>query len=99
MVTFGKKLKELREAAGLTQLELAEKVGIDRTTIARLEIDRAVPSWPVVSDLAKVLGVSCEAFPAMERSKGPKPGSLAKKPEDASPSEPEKQPRKRKGKS
>jgi putative transcriptional regulator len=73
MVTFAQKLKELRESAGLTQTQLAERVGISRVTLARLETSKTVPTWPVVYDLARALKVSCEAFPTMERSMGPKP--------------------------
>lgn len=37
METFGQRLKRLREAAGKTRLELADYVGITRTSIALLE--------------------------------------------------------------
>ena len=72
-MTFGTKLKQLRKAAGLTQFELSRLAEIDRTTLARLETDRTVPTWPVVVDLAKVLKVSVEVFPSTPRSMGPKP--------------------------
>lgn len=68
MSTFGLKLKELRHQAGLTQEELSEKAGIDRTTLARLETDVSVPAWPTVLLLAKTLGVSCEEFPDVANS-------------------------------
>ncbi len=74
-MTFGEKLKELREGAGMTQRDLAERVGIDRVSLARLETAGAVPSWPLVYDLAQVLRVSTEVFPSMSRSKGPVPTS------------------------
>ncbi len=62
MVTFGQRLKALREAAGITQFELAERAGIARTTLARLETDVAVPGWETVRALARVFGVKCTAF-------------------------------------
>ena len=34
---FGKRIKELRESKGLTQEQLAEKVGIDYQSISRLK--------------------------------------------------------------
>lgn len=36
------RIKELREAAGVTQTELAERTGITRTTIWRLEAGESV---------------------------------------------------------
>lgn len=58
----GQRLKELRLAAGLTQTELAEKVGVGRDAVARWEANNREPSWSNVVQLAKALGVSCEAF-------------------------------------
>jgi transcriptional regulator with XRE-family HTH domain len=55
-------LKELREAAGLTQPQLAEKAGLSKAGIADIEQGRRVPSWDTVLALATALGVSCEAF-------------------------------------
>ena len=34
------KLRELREQAGLTQVELAKAVGVDQTYISRLELNK-----------------------------------------------------------
>lgn len=59
---FGLKLKELREAAGLTQQGLADKAGMSKGGLADLEQGRYSPSWGVVLVLAKVLGVECTAF-------------------------------------
>jgi putative transcriptional regulator len=59
---FGKRLKALRESAGLSQGALAERVGCHRTTIARIEVDVQEPVWSLVILLAKALGVDCNAF-------------------------------------
>jgi transcriptional regulator with XRE-family HTH domain len=59
---FALRLKQLREAAGLTQGELAAQVGISRVTLARFESGAHAPSWPTVLDLADALGVTCEEF-------------------------------------
>jgi transcriptional regulator with XRE-family HTH domain len=58
---FAYKLRELREAAGLTQRELAAQAGINRVTLANLELG-SPPSWPTVQALAEALGVTCEEF-------------------------------------
>jgi DNA-binding XRE family transcriptional regulator len=63
------KLKQLREAAGLTQEELAARVGLNRVTLARFESGARAPSWPTVLDLADALGVSCEDFVEPRRRK------------------------------
>lgn len=59
---FPARLKELREAAGLTQVQLADKAGFTKDGIAQWESGRRVPSWPNVVALAQALGVSCEDF-------------------------------------
>lgn len=40
---FGKKLKKLREDSGLTQTELAEKLGVSLKTISRYEVNGMRP--------------------------------------------------------
>ena len=56
---MGYKIKEAREAAKMTQEELAEKSGISRVTISGLEngIERAT-STKTLSAIAGALGVS-----------------------------------------
>lgn len=41
--TFGKKLQELRRSKGLSQRELAERVGVDFSYISKVENDRLPP--------------------------------------------------------
>jgi len=59
---FGQRLKELREARGLTGQQLAEAAGCHMMTISKLERGTQEPAWPLVLALCKALGVSCEAF-------------------------------------
>jgi transcriptional regulator with XRE-family HTH domain len=72
--TFAARLKGLREAAGLTQPQLAERAGMNQYGIAKLEQGVREPSWATVQALAAALGVSCEAFmdkpPTRRRQKG-----------------------------
>lgn len=42
-MSVGKKIKELRQKAGLSQAEVAEKLGMARATYASLEVDRREP--------------------------------------------------------
>src|SRR5437879_1591606 len=59
---FATRLKELREQAGLTQQELADRTGMNRFGIAKLEQGVRGPSWQTVKLLAEALGVDCTAF-------------------------------------
>ena len=55
-MSFGRKLKELRLRADLTQTELAEAVGVDYTYLSKIENDRVEPpSEKVILKLAEVL--------------------------------------------
>lgn len=60
--TLGNKLKEKREAAGLTQAALAEKAGVSRKTINTIENRVFTPSTLLALTLAEVLGVSVHAI-------------------------------------
>jgi transcriptional regulator with XRE-family HTH domain len=60
--SFGGRLKELRETAGLTQKQLAEKASCNAFTVAKLERGVQEPAWPLVLALADALGVSTEEF-------------------------------------
>ncbi|MBI1913497.1 MAG: helix-turn-helix domain-containing protein [Planctomycetes bacterium] len=59
---FPGRLRELRSEAGLTQEQLAEKVGVKRDAIARWERGAREPSWSNVVALVKALGVDANAF-------------------------------------
>lgn len=58
MFSFGKKLREAREAAGLSQKDLANKIGSVHTVIGRYERDEMKPSIDVVKKLAVELGTT-----------------------------------------
>jgi DNA-binding XRE family transcriptional regulator len=54
-------LEQIRKQQGLTQEQLAEKSGVDQTTISRLERgDIKRPRWEVVANLAQALKVKPE---------------------------------------
>ena len=59
--TFGERLRELRKKAGLTQEELAYKVGVHVMTIRRYESDMRIPTnINDIQRLAAILHVSEE---------------------------------------
>ncbi|HZY88619.1 MAG TPA: helix-turn-helix transcriptional regulator [Gemmataceae bacterium] len=71
---FGERLRELREAAGLSQQALADLAGMHRQGVNKLEAGDRGPTWESVQALAKALGVDCTAFqedaPAPKKGKG-----------------------------
>lgn len=75
MENIGDKIRKLRKLRGLTQPELAEKVGRNPHTIKDYEKGRAKPSVRALSLLANALGVSESQLvsgevPAEEKKKG-----------------------------
>jgi len=61
-------LRAARRVAGLTQAELARRVGVSRKTINTIENEVFVPSTVLALTLAKVLGVSVEDLFALVSS-------------------------------
>ncbi len=59
------RLRDARTAAGLTQAELAEAVGVSRKTVNTVENGVFVPSTVLALGLARVLGCSVEALFAL----------------------------------
>jgi transcriptional regulator with XRE-family HTH domain len=59
---FARRLRQFRNAALLTQAELAEKARLHRATVARYEAGTTEPTWKHVKALAKTLGLSVDAF-------------------------------------
>lgn len=53
-------LKEHRQAAGLTQEELAAQVGVRRETIIRLEAGKYNPSLKLALDISRAVRVPIE---------------------------------------
>lgn len=53
----GRRIRHLRLEASLTQKSLAEKVGVEPNTIARLERGEHTASSPTLQKLAKALNV------------------------------------------
>lgn len=68
---FGGRLRELREAAGLTQAQLAERASLTREGVAQLETGRRKPAWETVLALCEALAVPCTAFAEAPSTSGP----------------------------
>jgi DNA-binding XRE family transcriptional regulator len=61
-MTFGDKLRQLRERADLTQEQLAAASGVNLWTVRGYEQGRREPNWKGAIVLARALGVTVEAF-------------------------------------
>jgi len=62
------RVKQLREAKGLSQGELAREVSVSRQTINSIEVERYTPSLPLALDLARFFGQSVEEIFVVEPS-------------------------------
>ena len=58
--TLGTMIVELRKQHGMTQLELAEKMGVTDKAVSKWERDLSCPDISSIPNLAEILGVSVE---------------------------------------
>lgn len=61
-------LRTLREKHGLTQAQLASKIGLDRTAYVRLELGQRRLDVPVLRTIADTLGLNDQALGTLVRS-------------------------------
>lgn len=72
---FGTRLKELREAAGLTVYALAKRAKLTQINIHRIENGERDPAWATAVKLAEALGVSLSEFDALPPASDQNPES------------------------
>lgn len=70
------KLKELRKNSALTQKQIADVIGIDRSTYSYYENGKASPSLEVLIKIAKVFNVTLDYIIYGEESKTVQPVSV-----------------------
>ena len=58
--TFGATIAALRKAQGMTQLELAEKMGVTDKAVSKWERDLSFPDVSSLPKLAEIFGVSVD---------------------------------------
>lgn len=58
--TLGEKIRDARKTAGLTQLQLANKIYVSESYIALIETDKRNPSMAVLSKIAEALGLTTD---------------------------------------
>lgn len=54
---FGRAVRRLRQERGMTQAELAERLGLGRTSVTNLEKGQQSPPLSMLPDIASALGV------------------------------------------
>jgi len=59
-MTFGEKLKEARLKAGLSQEELAQRMSVSRSAVAKWETDKGMPDVANLKAIAGLLDVSVD---------------------------------------
>ena len=60
MNELGNKIAKKRKELGLTQIEFAERLSVTRQTVSRWEAGSVMPDIEKISDIASILGVSCD---------------------------------------
>ena len=63
------KLYELRRASGMSQEELAEKLGVSRQAVSKWESGATQPELPKLIELSKIYQVSVDALLSLEHAK------------------------------
>ena len=59
-MTLGEKIREARRKCGLSQEQLAEKMSVSRSAIAKWETDKGLPDVGNLKVLARLLNVSVD---------------------------------------
>lgn len=68
MVDFGTNLKKLRLEEGLTQQQLADRLGVTKSVVSYYELQERYPSPEVLTKLASVFHVTTDFLLGLERS-------------------------------
>jgi transcriptional regulator with XRE-family HTH domain len=78
-MSFGARLAELRKAAGFTQQELAEDIGVSRRMLAYYEVQSEHPPTHLLPAIARALQLSTDELlglvPAKRAAKAAKPAN------------------------
>ena len=81
-MTLGEKLQRLRKARGMSQEELAARMGVSRQAVSRWELNIALPDTENVVRLSELFGVTTDYLlkeREAEENPSPEPGIPASK--------------------
>lgn len=65
---IGNRIRDAREQKGLTQMKLAELVGMSTIAISNIEIGKSSPNLKNITIIAEILGVSIDKLVADKNS-------------------------------
>lgn len=60
MATFGQRLRELRNRRNLSQRELADMIGVSKSSVNMYERDEREPGFKTLGRIADLFGVSTD---------------------------------------
>jgi transcriptional regulator with XRE-family HTH domain len=66
MVDFGNNLKTLRLQNGLTQAQVAQKLGVTKSVISAYETGLRLPSYDILINISKIFKVSTDYLLGLE---------------------------------
>ena len=69
MVDFGNNLKTLRLQNGLTQAQVAQKLGVTKSVISAYETGLRLPSYDILINISKIFRVSTDYLLGLENTR------------------------------
>ena len=75
MMSLGNSLFQARKKSGMSQEEVAEKLGVTRQAVSRWESDTAYPETDKIVRMATLFGVSCDYLLGVAEREGEAPPS------------------------
>lgn len=69
MKTIGERLIELREKSGLSKVEMAEKLGVNKSSITRYETNEIKPNLDMMLKIAELFNVTLDWLVGFEDNK------------------------------
>ena len=73
---IGRNIKIARKYKRITQEELAEKIGLSRTSITNIEVGKQTPSIQLIMDMAEILETSVSELLKTNHKKCPLCGQI-----------------------
>lgn len=68
-VFFGEKIRRARKAAGMTQRQLADRLGVANTSVSNWEKDLSRPDADLIQELCAILGMQPNDFYGTENTR------------------------------
>ena len=71
-MTLGEQIQSLRKAAGLSQEELGDKLGVARQSVSKWESDTTIPELDKLIAMSRLFGVTIGALLVLKNITGKK---------------------------